>query len=415
MKTIYHILNVCIFFLLLVSCQKEGIATGVGSVDGSGENISLVFSFAGKDETSRAATPAEEEIMLEEGKVSNLLYAVFQSKELRVMEYVDLSGLDYSTGENNLYETEHLDKTHFDANTEIFVVANVTEEIKKNLTDTLNLTGEDLYMRWRRYEYNLDLNAESGKAESRRIENPLMAGYLPLSRNFDASIIVHVEHIYCRIWFEFEWKDVPEAERVVIDSITIDGLVDNTWLFNTETQSLEYNPNNPKKSKEKVENYKTQNPFLGDLTLKEYPYHDAGEDGKKTILMRMEKRNYKTVCRYPLENGEMSKTQRPVRYYVYSYQWAGITIDDDPLVTLYYHFKKKDNSSTDGSLAEVHKWAKARLYDETHYPGKRHHGLLRNYTYKLDCEVSTLTNSLDLHIMSVPWLKHDIDDIPVFE
>ena len=410
MKTAYHIFTVLLFLLLGVSCQKEEVRLPSNESPTEGEGISLVFSFAGTGESARTSA-SDEEIKLEEGKVYDLLYAVFQSKERRIMKFVDLSEQSYSTGENNMYETEHFDESHFDENTEIFVVANVTEEIKKNLTDTVNLSDELLYLRWRGYTYEHDLNAEAGSTDLRQIEKPLMAGYLPLSRNFDASIIVHVEHVYCRIWFEFEWKDVPEAERVVIDSIAIEGLVNNTWLFNTETQSLDNNPEEPAKTKVLVKNYKSQWPFLADLTLDKYPYHDAGD----TILMRMEHPNYKTVCRYPWEGAEMSKTPRPVRYYAYSYQWVGLTLEDDPLVTLYYHFKKKDGTSADSSPAEVHKWAKARLYDETHYPGKRHHGLLRNYTYKLDCKVSTLTNSLDLHIMSVPWLKHDIDDIPTFE
>lgn len=60
--------------------QKVGIIGDNSEYDAGGDSVSLVFSFAGKGETSRVATPADEEIMLEEGKVSNLLYAVFQSK-----------------------------------------------------------------------------------------------------------------------------------------------------------------------------------------------------------------------------------------------------------------------------------------------------------------------------------------------
>jgi hypothetical protein len=281
---------------------------------------------------------------------------------------------------------------------------NSTHEFRTSFQSDPNLKQ---YMFWRNYTYASDLNDEASKTDSRLIEDPLMAGYYALEDNFGSVITVSVEHIYSRIWFNFQWMEVPEAEQIVIDSVVVERLLGNTNIFNTAEDMTANNPSSPLKGKTSIRNKaERQEPFLANWSLSAYPWHLG--DGPQVLLQR-DKAEYEVLCRYQWTNGKMDTSKHPIRYYVYSYQWGGVYPEDDPLVSVYYHFQKK----TEGEV--IYKKATALLYDDTHLPGKRHHGLLRNYTYKLNCMVNTVTNKLDIQVVSVPWFNINIDDIPPFE
>lgn len=263
------------------------------------------------------------------------------------------------------------------------------------------------YMLWKNYAFRSDLNEEASRNDSRLIEKPLMAGYYALEGTFGTVITVPVEHVYTRIWFDFQWRETPDAVQIVVDSVVVEGILENTRIFNTMEDRAANNPSNPVKSKTSIRNKEAeQKPFLADLSLSVYPWHWGDEP---QILLQQNQMRYDALCRYQWKNGQEDKSQRPNRYYVYSYQWGGVYLEDDPLVSVYYHFRNTQGSET------IYKKATARLYDDTHKPGKRHHGLLRNYTYRLNCIVNTVTNKLDIQVVSVPWFKVDIDDIHPFE
>lgn len=262
------------------------------------------------------------------------------------------------------------------------------------------------YLLWKNYTYSSDLNTEAAQNASRLIESPVMAGYYALEENFGSVITVPVEHVYSRVWFNFRWLESQDAEQIVIDSVMMEGMPVNTRLFNVSEYRVENNPSVPLKRSVAIRNKEPeQMPFLADLSNDTAPWHLGDEP---EMLLQHAYPDYEVLCRYTWPDGTMDKYKHPNRYYMYGYQWGGVYLEDDPLVSVYYHFK-----STDGGT--IYKKATARLYDDTHQPGKRHHGLLRNYTYQLNCIVNTVTDKFDIQVMSVPWYRIEIDDIPPFE
>lgn len=293
----------------------------------------------------------------------------------------------------------------------------------ENASQTLTKSYQEKmkrYFFWKTKEYEEDLNATAAKTDSRLIEQPLMAGHMDLSKEFGAVIRVPVEHVYCRIWFNFEWQDSHLVDRITIESVEVDSIWQNTRLFNAKDSETDNNPDHPMPAPLKIANGDTEQlPFLGRLVLPPQggSYHEG--DTPQMVFTEQGYAEYPILCRYPWSGGQVNRQARPVRYYAYSYQWGGTSINDNPVIRVTYSFRSSSAEggpdTPGGSHQAVRKQAKAKLYDPGHFPGKRHHGLLRNYTYQLNCAVSALTNTLDIQVVSVPWVAVEIDDIPPFE
>jgi len=279
-----------------------------------------------------------------------------------------------------------------------------------------NDAGFQRYLLWKTCEYTTDLNKTVSQSLTSLLPHPLMTGYYALKDNYPTEIKVPVEHTYSRLWFTFQWDALKEAESITVDSITLSGLLTQTKLFNIEEDRIQNNPEQPHKVSYTICNtsdLKIAQPFFGCLGKGMYPYHLG--DSPRMYFDRLYNRDYGTLCRYHRKADHSTDEQLPpVRYYVYSFQWGGNAPEDDPLLTIYYHFTKTMNEP-DGHAPVIYKKATARLYDETHRLGKSHHGLLRNFTYQVNGVVTTLTSTLSLQITAISWYRISVDDIPPFE
>lgn len=275
------------------------------------------------------------------------------------------------------------------------------------------------YILWRDYVHEEDLNQTAAKSENRQLDKPLMSGYLALGNNIGSIITVPVEHAYCRICFQCSFTgvidDVFNKEHKYIDfeSIQVEKLPNKTKLFNISSVNSENNPSDGTLDRTAtiaadVDGASDkQAPFFGDLTKK--PSH-RGDDWQSYFRYYPEHATYSTVCRYPLNSGTTEfDTNNAKRYYIYAYQWGGTSTDADPKITLTYGFREPEQSEI------THKQLCAYLYDDTHSDAKLHHGLLRNYTYIVNCHLNANTSKLELQVTSHDWYTHTVTDIPAFE
>lgn len=537
-----RITRISLFALLLLTagCSKhEGLTPEPAPVPTPGDKVVLRFRLPGNIAgTSRALTGEQADILAEEGDVHTLSYAVFQGNLCKHYETIDLSTIQQTGSE---YVVTNLDKDMFDHTTEIFAVANASDELQATLfadpppvvsiddpvlqsivADSIDMLAriaaineviipnqvkdgkyparndqlyfkpadennklaiqydltaettfanyaelirkrsattdptvramydailEDMECRiviwqnprniynsrkteytdkeaadraiatglasdpaftrwhlWRNCTYQEDLNATAAANPSRLIEKPLMAGYIALTGDIGSIITVPVEHVYCRIWFRFRFigdaaDAFPEDRQYIdINSITVEGAPVKTKLFNTSTSRIENNVDGAFPGPvQTIDAPKA--PFFGDLAQTQPPYHQDAANFRFLPAFP----SYNTVSRYAADGST------PRRYYVYAYQWGGGTLEDDPLITVSYSFTLKDNTEV------TSKTTSARLYDETHTSAKSHHGLLRNYTYGVNCQVNA--NTMDIVLQAVPlsWDSSVVDDIPTFE
>lgn len=266
------------------------------------------------------------------------------------------------------------------------------------------------YFLWREYSYTEDLNQTASNSLNRLIDSPLMSGYLALTDNVGSVITVPVEHVYSRIWFQFNFTgDInalkSDARYIDLTSIKVEGLTNKTLLFNVDGVNLESEDTFAKITSDN----KTQSPFFGNLTASGQQHY--GYNGIEILRYYLEQSDYNIICRYPLKSNSATKfdTNNARRYYIYSFQRSGNKLEDNPLITLDYSFIEREKTEI------THKTATARLYDETHSGGKRHHGLLRNYTYGVNCMVNANTLGLELQVTAHDWYTHKVTDIPTFE
>lgn len=275
------------------------------------------------------------------------------------------------------------------------------------------------YILWRDYVHTEDLNQTAAESENRQLDNPLMSGYLALGNNIGSIITVPVEHAYCRICFQCSFTGVIDkvfatnAKHIDFESIKVEKLPNKTKLFNISSVNSENNPSDGKlncTAKIAADDdgaSDKQAPFFGDLTRN--PSH-RGNDWESKFRYYPEYATYSTVCRYPLKpNSNEFDTSNAKRYYIYAYQWGGTSTDADPKITLSYGFTEPGESEI------THKELWAYLYDDTHSDAKLHHGLLRNYTYIVNCHLNANTSKLDLQVTSHDWYTHTVTDIPAFE
>lgn len=263
------------------------------------------------------------------------------------------------------------------------------------------------YILWRNYSYTENLNLTASNNPSRLIDSPLMSGYLALADNAGSVITVPVEHVYSRIWFQFNFTgDInalkSDARYIDLTGIEVSGLTDKTLLFNVDG----VNPESEYVSASITNENEGQSPFFGNLAASGQQHY--GTDGIKILRYYPEQPDYNTICRYPLSTTEFD-TGNARRYYIYSFQRSGNKLADNPKITLDYSFTEREKTEI------THKTATARLYDETHSGGKRHHGLLRNYTYGVNCMVNANTLGLELQVTAHDWYTHKVTDIPTFE
>lgn len=277
------------------------------------------------------------------------------------------------------------------------------------------------YILWRDYVHTEDLNQTAAKSKNRQLDNPLMSGYLALGNNIGSIITVPVEHAYCRICFQCSFTgvidDVFNKEHKYIDfeSIEVEKLPNKTKLFNISSVNSENNPSDGTLdwtakiaiAADADGASDKQAPFFGDLA--QNPSH-WGNDWESNFRYYPEYATYSTVCRYPLKpNSNEFDTSNAKRYYIYAYQWGGTSTDADPKITLSYGFTEPEKSEI------THKELWAYLYDDTHSDAKLHHGLLRNYTYIVNCHLNANTSKLELQVTSHDWYTHTVTDIPAFE
>lgn len=275
------------------------------------------------------------------------------------------------------------------------------------------------YILWRDYVHTEDLNQTAAESENRQLDNPLMSGYLALGNNIGSIITVPVEHAYCRICFQCSFTGVidsvfnKEHKYIDFESIQVANLPNKTKLFNISSVNSENNPSDGKLdctatiAADVDEASDKQAPFFGNLTKN--PSH-WGDDWQSNFRYYPEHATYSTVCRYPLKsNSKEFDTSNAKRYYIYAYQWGGTSTEADPKITLAYGFREPSKS------AITHKQLWAYLYDDTHSDAKLHHGLLRNYTYIVNCHLNANTSKLELRVTSHDWYTHTVTDIPAFE
>lgn len=275
------------------------------------------------------------------------------------------------------------------------------------------------YILWRDYVHEKDLNQAAAESENRQLDNPLMSGYLALGNNIGSIITVPVEHAYCRICFQCSFTGVIDkvfatnAKHIDFESIKVEKLPNKTKLFNISSVNSENNPPDgelnctAKIAADDDGASNKQAPFFGDLT--QNPSH-RGNDWESNFRYYPEYATYSTVCRYPLKpNSNEFDTSNAKRYYIYAYQWGGTSTDADPKITLSYGFTEPGESEI------THKELWAYLYDDTHSDAKLHHGLLRNYTYIVNCHLNANTSKLELQVTSHDWYTHTVTDIPAFE
>lgn len=265
------------------------------------------------------------------------------------------------------------------------------------------------YFLWREYSYTEDLNLIASNNASRLIGSPLMSGYLALTDNVGSVITVPVEHVYSRIWFQFNFTgDISAlnsgAKYIDLTDIKVEGLTNKTLLFNVDGVNSE-----SEYVFASITRDEGQSPFFGKLAASDKQHY--GNGGIEILRYYPEQSDYNTICRYPLKSNtstefDMSNARR---YYIYSFQRSGNKLTDNPKITLNYSFTEK------GSTIITNKTATAYLYDETHSGGKRHHGLLRNYTYGVNCMVNANTLGLELQVTAHDWYTHKVTDIPTFE
>lgn len=288
-----------------------------------------------------------------------------------------------------------------------------TKDEETNHTIANGLIQEPEFLRyflWREYSYTEDLNLIASNNASRLIDSPLMSGYLALADNVGSVITVPVEHVYSRIWFQFNFTgDISAlnsgAKYIDLTGIKVEGLTNETLLFNVDGVNSE----SEDASTEITSDNTTQSPFFGNLTASGQQHY--GYNGIEILRYYLEQSDYNIICRYPLKSNtstefDMSNARR---YYIYSFQRSGNKLTDNPKITLNYSFTEK------GSTIITNKTATAYLYDETHSGGKRHHGLLRNYTYGVNCMVNANTLGLELQVTAHDWYTHKVTDIPTFE
>lgn len=275
------------------------------------------------------------------------------------------------------------------------------------------------YILWRDYVHEENLNQIAAESESRQLENPLMSGYLALGNNIGSIITVPVEHAYCRICFQCSFTGVidsvfnKEHKYIDFESIQVAKLPNKTKLFNISSVNSENNPPDGELNctvriaADADEASDKQAPFFGNLTKN--PSHWEGDDWQSKFRYYPEHATYSTVCRYPKSNSDEFDTSNAKRYYIYAYQWGGTSTDADPKITLTYGFREPGKSEI------THKQLCAYLYDDTHSDAKLHHGLLRNYTYIVNCHLNANTSKLELQVTSHDWYTHTVTDIPAFE
>lgn len=369
------------------------------------ENISLDVKICPSAVGSRAALG---NIVEEEGEVKELIYAIFKDN-VNVLEPTLLTGEDFKKPDGTSYRTGDTYKItnlkpewFIGGQTEIFVVANPKAE--RNVL----ISGKNINDWKDRAVYFRDQNKEA--RENRNYEVvPTMAGYLMVKSVASPLINVKVEHIYSRIGFTFGWQGSPQSDEVMIDSVKVEHLMFRTKTFNTATEVGGYHPGNSKDmwGTCTIKQTGNEHPFMACAEPKDGASFHLG-DKPEMRLTKDTRKQYNVLCRYPRQQDEQpDMTKTPVRHYVYCYQWDGTSLKDDPIVSVYYHFEKKGDM--------VYKKASAPLYDPNYNPGKRHHGILRNFTYQVHCHLNTTTSKLDLQVTARPWIEHDINDIPAFE
>lgn len=265
------------------------------------------------------------------------------------------------------------------------------------------------YFLWLEYSYKEDLNQAAAINSSRLIDYPLMSGYLALADNVGSVITVPVEHVYSRIWFQFNFTgDISAlnsgAKYIDLTGIKVEGLTNEALLFNVDGVNSESEYVSASITSEN----EGQSPFFGNLAASDQQHY--GTDGIK-LRYYPEQPDYNTICRYPLKSNSTTEfdMSNARRYYIYSFQRSGNKLADNPKITLDYSFTEE------GSTKITSKTATAYLYDETHSGGKRHHGLLRNYTYGVNCMVNANTSGLELQVTAHDWYTHKVTDIPTFE
>lgn len=382
------------------ACQKENLKNmNGGENEMHTEKVELTFNFSKEPaDMERRAPDDKDRIIYEEGVVSSLLYAVFKGNERKHYKEVDFGNSPVNAGSS--YRITDLKSEWFDNTTQVFALANAEDSLKTILKNETDIN------KWKDRTYSTKLNETAGANNSRVIDKPVMAGYLNLKDGVTDKISVQMQRIYCRIWFSFVWLNHKDAECVTIDEIKISGLHQHSKLFNYHQYVWQDVVN-----KEVTENLTIKNndekqfPFIGSLT--EAPYYFGGQ-GNPTLEFIERQEQHNVLCRFTWENGKPDKTNPPARYYAYSLQKGGQSLDDDPLIEVKYHYEYPDYGT-------LYKKATARLYDKSSSDGKKHHGLLRNYTYRLNCIVNTTTNTMQLQVTAVPWYVVEINDIPSFE
>lgn len=140
-----------------------------------------------------------------------------------------------------------------------------------------------------------------------------------------------------------------------------------------------------------------------------------------TYFDRADKGGRQTVQLDLSASGDMLKIKaetEPVRlllpdstmpWYIYSYQSPGLTEQYNPTITLRLTFLSKD-----GKILQQ-KELSAQLYDIQSENGKKHYGVLRNYSYSVYSEINTNTQSLDVMAVNLPWISMPDVDVPAFQ
>ncbi len=397
MRICYIVIIGCLLWCSMNGCSHGNRERWSDSEAPAG--IELHFS------TSGVGVRTEDNVGLlsEEGKVVELLYAIFKGDD-RV--HYECKNLDSPLYLGDVYRIQNLNPDWFkDGDATVCVIANPIAVVKEYLEN------KEKRQDWMNCVYEQDLNKEiiADNNPSRSFETPMMAGYMKQVVVSSSAIVVQVEHVYSRLWYTFGWQGIQESDAIVIDSVRVSRLMNRTKVFNTSDEKIGYQLGNSPTmwGKALIKNGSREQPFIGNLTPASGMSYHLGDNLDMRIFYDT-REEYNVVCRYPWMSGAINLKAKPFRYYTYSFQWNGTSLEDDPFLEVFYHFILQDGT-------EIHKRAFARLYDPNYWPGKRHHGIMRNYTYHVICYINTVSNKLDLQVTTHPWIETQVDDIPPFE
>ncbi|WP_455591444.1 hypothetical protein [Bacteroides sp.] len=193
---------------------------------------------------------------------------------------------------------------------------------------------------------------------------PLMAGKLAIDTWEQGNISLPLVRLHGR--FSFYFRATGE-NRLTVNSITLSNIYTNSTYFDR-----------------------------------------VDKGGQQTVQLDLSASDDMQEIEAGTESIRLSLPGSVMPWYVYSYQSPALTEKYNPVITLELTFLLADGKAVQKTLS-------AQLYDIQSENGKKHYGVLRNYSYSVYSEINTNTQSLDVVAVNLPWVNMPDIDIPAFQ